>query len=729
MMMKRTYTFVFVFAVLVLSAQKKPTYKDYFEEGMFLLAEDNMAGALKNFEAAYRIDSTSANINYLLGVSYLSSARKKTIAEYYLKKAVSDISKNYQADNASEKSAPPLAHLYYGNALHINYKFNDALAQYSSFNQYLSPKDKESHRLLKKGTDAANVAKTLVANPINIKITNMGDSINSEYPEYSAVLSADERMMIFTTDRPNTTGGRKSDDGRYFDDIVVSYKDDEGRWSKPVSLSSNINTPGHEGSINLSPDGQTLIIFKNIPHSKHPQGNGNIYYSTFDGKDWSGLQEFGSDVNTEYWESHACLSTDGNVLFFASERPGGFGGKDIYRCVKLPNGQWSKAWNMGDVINTEDDEDGAFIHPDGQTFFFSSNGPKTMGGYDVMFATLNEDNKFSDVQNMGYPINTTQDDVFYVTSPDGTRAYFSSAQQEGGFGDNDIYQITMPQFREVFLALFKGQIIPAQGETLPDDISIIVTDKQSGDMIGTYRPKVANGAFTTILPPGKEYHFSYLAGDGTEFHQEDVFVNNDMAYQEIRREIGLEPVRLTGKVKTKTVSAGGNVPPQGNNTNTAANNTDTSAHEPPPVKEQKNKKNKKGKKVVYEDSEDNSAVLPRNEYVFYYRYGHSVIDEKTISWNNFINFITENSKQREVIVHVESSASKVPANTSNMELAAERGKNFEIKVAAVLEERGAEMNNVKFEINSMVGGPEYRGDAKAAVKKYEKFQYVKAKAE
>jgi hypothetical protein len=405
----------FIFKVSAQTEIKIPTYKTYFEEGSFLLVENDAVGALRNFEIAYRMDSSSANINYMLGICYMQSTTKKAKAEYHLAKAVKNISNSYKADMATEKAAPPLAYFFYGQALHLNYKFDEALNQFGEFNRYVDPKDKEYVKMLEKEVATASLAKTMVANPINVMITNMGDSINSAYPDYSPVLNADENTIIFTTRRPNSTGGQKTPEGLYFEDIVVSHKDENGFWSKPLSLSENVNSMGHEASINLSPDGQILIVFKDN------NGNGDIYFTSFDGTQWSLLNEFGSNVNTEFWESHACLSSDGTVLFFASDRPGGYGGKDIYRCVKLPNGQWSKALNMGENINSEYDEDGAFIHPDGQTFFYSTNGYKTMGGYDIMSATLNEDNKFSNATNIGYPINTTDDDIFYVTSPDGKR--------------------------------------------------------------------------------------------------------------------------------------------------------------------------------------------------------------------------------------------------------------------------------------------------------------------
>lgn len=526
---------------------QKKTYKEYVTEGNYLFMEENYANAIANFEKAYQIDSTNAYLNFNLGICYLNTPNKKHLAEKHLAVASEKVSKSCNVDNAMEKTAPPLTHLYYGEALHINYKFEEALAQYSLFEKFVSSKDKEWNKTIARNRTIANYAKEIVASPLNVQLQNLGDSINSDYAEYSPVLTADERMLIYTTRRPNTTGGMKDEFGNYNEDVVVSYKDDQGKWSSPVSLSPNINGNGMEASINLSPDGQTLIIYRDGGDGM----GGNIYYSTFDGEGWSPLKDFGSDVNTKYWESHACLSLDGNTLIFVSDRPGGYGGRDIYRCVKLPNGLWSKALNMGPVINTEFDEDGAFIHPDGQTFYFTSNGHKTMGGFDIMYATLDENNQFSNVTNMGYPINTTDDDVFYVTSPDGKRGYFSSVK-ENGFGGKDIYMAFIPEAKERPLALFKGQIVPAAGEKLPEGLIIIVKDKLTGEIVGKYIPKQNNGTFSTILPPGREYVFSYQAPAGNEFYSEDVFVTGDLAYTEIKREVNLEPVKLLGKVKAKS---------------------------------------------------------------------------------------------------------------------------------------------------------------------------------
>lgn len=543
--MKKYLLLFFTVLYFTINAQVSPSgsYKDYFREGNYLLLEENYEMALKNFLRAYELDSSTANINYNVGLCYMKSAIHKADAEAKLAKAIKSISKHYRMDDYTEKDAPPMALFYYAQALHINYKFDEALEYYNKFLVYVED-DKEWKKEIEDYKQQTVFAKELIAAPINVQITNMGDSINSEWPDFSPVLSADERTLIYTTRRPNSTGGEKTPEGQYFEDIVVSYKDDNGKWSKPVSLSEYVNTNGHEASVSLSPDGQTLIVFKD------DGGNGNIYYSQWDGKNWGGLQMFGSDVNTKHWEPHACLSTDGSVLYFTSDRPGGKGGRDIYRCVKLPNGKWSKALNLGASINTEYDEDAPFIHPDGKMFFFASKGHKTMGGFDLMFSVIDDEGKFSTPINLGYPINTPDDEVFYSTTPDGKRAYFSSAK-DGGFGEKDLYMISIAGVPEKALALFKGQIVPAEGETLPEELVIIVTDKLTGENIGTYRPKMANGTFAVILPPGKEYNFSYQAPKGEEFYSEDIYVTNELSYQEIKKEINLEPIKLLGRIKVR----------------------------------------------------------------------------------------------------------------------------------------------------------------------------------
>jgi len=769
--MKKFYFIIITlfFGVNVIKAQlPSGKYSDYFREGMFLLGEENYDMALKNFLEAYKLDSSSANINFNVGFCYLNSSNNKGLAERYLLKSISKVSKNYNADEPSEKAAPPLAYFYYGKSLHINYKFDEAMAQYDLFEKEYA-KDKKTKEDVAYFKEQTIYAKELVAAPINVKIENLGDSINTSYPEYSPVLSADEATLIYTTRRNTNVGGDRTPDGQFYEDVVVSYKDNNGKWSSPKSIGQFVNTSGHEGSINLTPDGQTLILYRDIE-------NGNVYYSNWDGKDWSAPSSFGSDINTKYWESHACLSADNNTLYFVSDRPGGFGGRDIYRCVKLPNGAWSKATNVGPTVNTKYDEDGPFIHPDGVTLIFASNGHKSMGGFDIFFTTIEEDKKFSEPFNMGYPINTPGDDVFFVTSPDGKRGYFSSAK-DGGYGEKDIYTMFIPDAKEKPLALFKGSIVPADGEKLPEELEIVVTNKETGEIVGRYKPK-ENGTFATILAPNKNYNFSYQS-KGQEFYNEDIFVSNDIAYQEIKKEINLDPVNLLGAVKTKDKAIV---------LNTVVLNN---AKDKLPVPNAKiTLKEKSGSDVMFDSDvngkKDATVLLADKSYSMYaelngkksaittfntigvkgskvmtqviylnaisdvatnnnnnnepkldvscgspvkykHTFGYNVneIEEKK-DWENLIDGIVSKTKECNPLVKIMSSASQVPTRkySNNRELAESRADKMEEKIKAAVSAKGGDASKIEFKKISAVRGPVYASDYQDT-NKYMPFQYVR----
>ena len=768
--MKKCYLYIIALFICVnIIKAQTPTgkYSDYFKEGNFLIDEENYDLALKNYLQAYKLDSSSANINFNVGYCYLNSSLQKGKSEYYFSRAMSDISKKYRYDDPSEKSAPPILHFYYARALHINYKFDEALAQFDIFEKnYLENKALKDEVAYYRAQTV--YAKELVASPINVKIENLGDSINSSFPDYSPVLSADERTLIYTTRRNTSTGGAKTQEGQFYEDIVVSYKDWNGKWSSPKSLGQFVNTSGHEASINLTPDGQTLIVFRSVTET-----DGNIYYSTWDGKEWSILQSFGSDINSKYWEPHACLSADNNTLYFVSNRPGGYGGRDIYRCVKLPNGSWSKALNLGPEINTKYDEDGPFIHPDGVTLIFASKGHKTMGGFDLFTTIIGEDKKFTEPENMGYPINTTDDDVFFVTSPDGKRGYFSSAK-DGGYGEKDIYKMFIPDAKEKLLALFKGTIIPAEGEKLPDILEIIVTNKETGEIVGVYKPR-ENGTFTTILAPSKNYNFSYQA-NGEEFYNEDLYVSKDVAYQEIKREVNLEPIALLGSIKSKSKGIVLNVLVLNNKKDqipvpnakvilTEKDGADISFDVDVNgkkegamlvldklytiVAEVNGKKSKlisfntnglKGGKSITQilyinddsetekDDKNKPDVACGSPVEFKQNFGYNKDEiEEAKDWEILINGIVSKTKECAPTVKIMSSASQVPTKAfggNNKKLALSRADKMEEKIKVAVNAKGGDASKIIFKKRAAVRGPVYEADFQNA-KKYSPYQYVR----
>jgi tetratricopeptide (TPR) repeat protein len=506
--MQRSLTVVLISFLLPFSAlsQIKSEYSQKFTEGNLLILEENYVQALKNFLWAYNIDSVNANINYKIGFCYLKTITEKTKALPYLEKAVTNTTKRYNDIDAIEKAAPVTAFMYYGQALHLNYKFDEAIANYEKFKSLLYTNQDEMLKEVNRYIEISNNAKLLVAAPIRVDITNLGDSINSPFPEYSPALSADEKTLIFTSRRPGSTGGDRTIEDEFYEDIYISYRKPDSTWTTPVSISPNINTVSHEASVSLTADAQTLLIYKDV-------NGGDIYFSTLSVSDeWSAPEPIGSNVNTSNWETSACLTPDGNTLYFVSNRPGGLGGRDIWKCVKLPNGKWSLAVNLGAPINTPYDEESPFIHPSGTLLFFSSKGHNTIGGFDIFFSSLTE-NTWEKPLNIGYPINTPDDDVFYVTSPDGKRGYYSSSSRPQGYGEKDIYRISIPERKEEPLVLIRGHIIGKTGEKFPENVNILVTNNTTGTVVGTYRPLPKDGSFTLIIPPGSNYTLSYLNDD------------------------------------------------------------------------------------------------------------------------------------------------------------------------------------------------------------------------
>ncbi len=376
-----------------------------------------------------------------------------------------------------------------------------------------------------------------------------GNKINTKYSEHSPVFTADESILIFTSKRKGSTGNIMTDDGQYKEDIYISFKEENG-WSEPFGIGNTINTAGHEATIGLSADGQELFIYKD------DNNDGNIYYSKLNGDSWSKPEKMGSDINTKDQETHASLSADGKSIYFTSDRKGGYGGKDIYIVRKLPTGEWSKAQNLGDSINTPYDEEGPYIHPDGVSLYFSSCGHKTMGGYDIFISTYNPDNKtWSTPENLGYPVNTTEDDVFYTPTVDGTRAYYSS-YKAGGIGNNDLYIISTPDAEAKTLAVYTGKIEFCNG-SVPKEGYISITDTDWGDEYGVYTPNSKTGKYLFILPIGRSFNINYTTENNFS-KTIKIEVEEKDAYQKQRKAIELTPIIFGCPEKEFTMSFANN---------------------------------------------------------------------------------------------------------------------------------------------------------------------------
>ncbi len=537
------FALIIVLNTTILKSQNSKEFDAKFDAAeKACIAEGNVYKALPMYIELYKMDTTNANICYLIGNCYLKARSGKVKALPYLEKASLSVSDKYKKGSSSEKSAPLLTYKLLGDAYHLHSKFDKAIFNYKKYQEEL--------RVFKKRDEINTIDATrkiqmcqnaiqFIATPVNVKIENMGKNLNSQFADYSPVLTADQNTMIFTTRRSQSTGGQTTEDGKYFEDIYISNYDGK-TWSVAESIGKPINTDGNEASVGISPDGQEILIYKD------DNGDGNIYSTTLNGDVWSTPVKLNSNINSKHWEPSAFISADGSAIYFISNRPGGYGGRDIYVSQKTEKGDWSKAVNMGPTINTPYDEDAPFIHPDGITLFFSSNGHNTMGGFDIFYCSLSDDGtKWLAPLNVGYPVNSPDDDIFYVVSADKTKAYYSSFK-EGGIGEKDNYTITFIDQKKAPLTLLKG-IVKSDDGKVPKDIFIVVTDNETGNVVGTYRPNSKTGQYLFILTPGKNYNISYEA-DGYLFYSENREISKKTNYYEIYKAIQLPPIIVGSKV-------------------------------------------------------------------------------------------------------------------------------------------------------------------------------------
>ncbi|PKP19515.1 MAG: hypothetical protein CVU05_11180 [Bacteroidetes bacterium HGW-Bacteroidetes-21] len=478
-------------------------------------------------------NAVNANISYLTGYCYFITSASKKDAMLHLEKAAVSINPTYKEGVLKETSAPPKALLYLGQSYFNQYKFADALSIYEKYREYIKNKPDEITELDQLVRVTLN-AEILVKTPVDIKIINMGPKINSEFDDHSAVFNIDESMMVFTSRRKGSTGNLKTADGQYFEDIYISRK--EGKeWSAPEKISENINTMEHEASIALSPDGTELFIYKD------DLGDGNIYVSKFDGKLWSKPSKLGSNINSPYIESHATISPDGQTLYFSSNRPEGYGGYDLYAVSRLPNGEWGWAQNLGNVVNSNLNETGPFIHHDGSTLYFSSQGFNSMGGYDLFYSVLKDDGTFTKPDNMGYPVNSIDDDVFYVLSADGKRAYYSTIKDDT-YGGKDIYLMDLLSLPERSLVVITGFIRDAQNNVVKD-MTLTLNDLKTNKLIGNFKPNSNTGKYTLVVPKSMNYKISSEDGN-VQFVKDELIVPENSSFYYLQKPILIDPISI-----------------------------------------------------------------------------------------------------------------------------------------------------------------------------------------
>ncbi len=457
-----------------------------------------------------QIKPESSNYNFRKGYLVLNSSQDQVKALPYLEKAIKSVDPKYDMFSAKEESASIEAYYYYAKCKHLNCDIDEAKKYYKKFLE-TKKKNTQLDEFAELGLAQCEVAEYNFAHPKSAEVKNIGPAVNTDMPEYSPVISLDGTSLYFTSRREwEDKSSNKHKDPIYNhhpEDIYVSFQDYDGEWTEPSKL--NFSDPElNEATISISSDERRIFVYQDA------SGNGDIFFSDFEGNKFDELEKLRfNGVNSDAWETHCTVTPDGENMYFVSDREGGFGGRDIYRIVKLPNGEWSEPLNLGPEINTPFDEDSPFIAVNNKTLYYSSNGPKSMGGFDVFVTYRDEDNVWSTPLNMGSPINSCSDDIYYTTTFDGLKGYLSSFRN-GGYGEKDIYEIKNDYLGNRPISSLKGQIIDNSGAVCTNDFKIKVeclNCEIEAEKV-TY-PRIKNCSYFSVLVRCKEYEITYFQND------------------------------------------------------------------------------------------------------------------------------------------------------------------------------------------------------------------------
>lgn len=473
-----------------------------FEYGDYL-------SALQIYEKLYDTDSSNSELNFKMG-----------ICNYEIKK-YRPLSKKYFS-NVSAADFPE-ANYYLGRLNHLDKEYDKAIYHYNQY-KHFGIDNEYSNKMIEDLIEKCHTAIYFESNiDKSIKVRNLGNTVNTEYPEYAPLIPAEGNFIVFTSRRKNDIWKNTDPLGNYFEDIYIS-QNKGSNWQTAVMLDTIINTSVHDACTGLSADGEKLLIYRTSKDLR----SGDIYESFYSNKKWSTPTLLGSNVNSpDFLETSACYSSDGEMVFFSSNRPGGFGGKDLYLAKKVPNGKWGEPFNLGPLVNTEYDEDAPFVHPASDILFFSSEGHKNMGGYDIFKSSFNEVSRFSIPENLGCPVNTVDDDIFFVLNTDASLGYLSS-QREDGFGSHDIYSVFFPVNN---IPLYAYNVhVQDESNNIIKKVEITLKEVDNQNIFGIYKSNEQTGKLLIISKPKKEYQIT-IRSEGYKVFETKLVLNaeNDIS--------------------------------------------------------------------------------------------------------------------------------------------------------------------------------------------------------
>lgn len=473
---------LFLLPQIAISQSESDLRKLFVEaESFFLFEEYN--DALPLYQRIIRDEPENYNVKYKIGICYLNDPYQKEKSVKFLVEAAAHINKEFKKNTFKEKMAPPEANFYLGQAYRINGNLNKALEYFSLFKKDLDPAVFDIN-VVNEEINSCLAAKKLVESPVYRTSANIGDAINSRFAELNPIVSSDGKTMVFTRSM------------QFYDGVFLSKRDKNGNWSPPYNLTPDFGLDGNSYCTGISADGTEIFVYRSDNY------DGNIYSSKFVNNKWQKLVKLNEFINTKYWESHASPSPDGKYLYFTSNRKGGYGGLDIYRAPLVSGNTWGEPVNLGPVVNSPYNEETPFVTAD-NNLFFSSLGHNSMGGYDIYVTQQIAPGTWAKPVNMGFPVNTTDDDLFFSpVNGDEYTAVYATYDAGTTLGLKDIYWVKAYNSFLPRSFTVKGQVnAPTAAMLTNGDIKVSLIDNKAGKIVEQTTID-ENGNFVLVAPQG-----------------------------------------------------------------------------------------------------------------------------------------------------------------------------------------------------------------------------------
>ncbi|MFN4234863.1 MAG: OmpA family protein [Bacteroidia bacterium] len=520
------------------SPSKKAT--KLYESGKQYYESSNDDLAIIDLEKALKEDPKYIDVYLLLGYIYSDKGKNK--------EAINSFNKVIELDDLNYK----VLHFTLGR---LNFFEGNYEAAKSSYLQYLQyPRaNPENVIIAKRDLASCEFALYAIKNPVPFNPKNLGEGVNSEFDEYFPCVTADDQTILFTRllKDDQVYGGKQ-------EDFYISKKEN-GIWQKALNLGAPINTKNNEGAPTISPDGQQIIFvacqgIEGYGVGRKGFGSCDLFWSRKKGNNWSAPVNLMEPVNSRNWETQPSISSDGKTLYFIRGivTREGIKEQDIYTSVRNDDGTWSTPVKLSNKINTPGREESVFIHPDGNTLYFSSDGHIGMGGLDIYVSRKDEKGEWSIPVNLGYPINTHNDENSLLVSADGKLAYFAS-DRAGGFGGLDLYSFELPEnVRPEIVSYMKGKVYDAENKN-PLEANFQLIDLSSGKVIVEALSNPGNGEFLVCLPANKNYALNVSKNGYLFFSENFSLKEGGTNLQPIKKDIPLSPIKEGEKVVLKNV--------------------------------------------------------------------------------------------------------------------------------------------------------------------------------